>query len=849
MKWITLFAFILNNIFIVNISYAVGEDPAAARDAQEVERFRKEAEGIYGSLNGLSTVVPFEAFLTGYTNYFKYKKQGRLNNKPIMAFVNFSIPSASPRFAYVNFGDTKEVFITLSSHGVNSSSEGGRACERSRPFVKLLDSHKFYTPMCNQIYNVPAVAFDMEDSTGSTGMSEIGFLVTGSQGYGSRTKERPDAGVGDYISLTGLEKHNQDASSRSILLHDGGYVRMGANSAGCFVLPPDDFARLMPLMKNGMLLYAFTDKNITQASTEEIKEVAQESKTQQYEQVPASTPVKSRPEFEETSLAKAEPSMGALSKGILAIGAVGAVAAFLKTKKSNKEEKPTATGTLKGSTTYEKCQSLSNASWADTTEYIKQGGDPSVPFRGSWSELHRTLTENGTDNGEAIEIADERAATINDCVASAHISTRTDFTKENINQPDKKSSADGSITCVYEGPESQDYQPCLKAIEAHDALLANEQAAHKKQEEDYKSTAAKKVATINLDNAQAEALAQASALQSEHSTVALERAEISSNKIDQLAAVASRIPTIDSLYDECKANFAKHGTVSINEYNEFAKIYDSRSKPFTAERDYCLNAVSNGTRPVNNANAREQIKQVLKKFGREMDEYTSKSGALKDRAAKNPSMGSSSFAATLTDINFTTGGPGKSVGGYGRDGALLMYNGGSQDGKPGDASSYNGALSNSAGQNTYAGASYNGLKSNTLNSGNRAYGGSGSYEDYDGGLNGSSGRGSAGGSGIYDEDFHNKINMALQNPGKLNELKLSSEQLKEYEARKKYNESLARAPASDRSPAGKAGDVYSNAGDVKDERPVDISAKEMNIFDIISSRYTKKFSEDPTEGL
>jgi L,D-transpeptidase catalytic domain len=831
MKWIILFSFILNNALFINMAFAQEQN-------QNPDQERAKAEELYRSFSNtpLSSVVPLEAFIKGMAGVEKYKSS--LNKKTIITFINFAIPNNQPRLAFVNFGDQKQVLVTSVDHGINSSEENGRACEKNR-MGQLLDGGKT-VPLCQKIQNSKAIEFN---GPGGSGTSILGFSKAGE---GTSTSRHEQA-----ILVHGLESGNSNAASRSILFHDSGYAGTGWGfSAGCFSMTKDDFATLYPSLKGGTLVYSFRSDDVTPATQEEIKKAIAVPEDGELVSAPETPPQQSpKPDFEETELAKAEPSKDAKGMGIGGITAIAGVGtAVVMGSKSSKVGDNNAVAAsnlaasqenLQGSAKYEKCQGLSDTSWANTTEYINSGGNPSDRFRGSWAELNATVKRDSVENADAVDMAEERVATINDCVATAYISNRTDFTKPNINQPDKKTSSDGSITCVYEGPESQDYQACLKTIAEYEKLRKDEKSAHNQQAADYQASSQKRLNQVGGESAQAEALKQFSGLQADHSNIALERAEIANNNINSLASVAARIPTTDSLYDECKAKFAKHGTVSINEYNQFSKIYMIRPKAFSAERDYCLQAVTNGTKPLHNQEAREQIKQVLKKFGHEMEEYTSKSAALKNRTALTPSMDSGTFTRNLTDINFNSGGAGSPMAGFGsRDGSILLQGGAKGGGYGADGSTGTGLTgSGSNGAANAVGGSRGIAGSYDYGSGEGATGLS-SYK------NDSS---SSSGSGIYDQDFHNKINMALKNPEKLGELGLNQEQMKEYQAIKSYKDSLARSPTGGPGASGpeewNGRKPTSSAGDVKDERPVDIAAKEMNIFEIISTRYAKKYFE------
>jgi hypothetical protein len=827
------------------------------KDEQEKDQFKKEAQEIYRSVD-IASIVPYEAFFKGYVGYHKYRR--KLNGSPLISFLNYSIPSNQPRFVTVDFKARTTPFITHAAEGRNSASDGGSPCS----MVETIRVDGRSIPACEPFMGVPAVSFsDQHNSLKST----LGFILVAGPNFGKV--------VGKSLILRGLEEGNQGIESREILFHSGNYVEIGGNSWGCIAVPPSQFNKGFELLKNNTLIYSFegskfsgggpflsmaspleatlpkpvvipeslpsvapievTEPNAitTSVSEEELKSAVNSSKDQNYSPAPNVSNVKRETAaFEEQEIAKAPPSKMASSMGLSAVG--GAT----YTPKNNRPESPDI---LKGSSKYEECQKLSDAPWEDVVADIKAGENPSKHFAGSWNELQQTLKLESVENAPAIDRAEERVAIINDCVASAHISQRTDFSKKNINQPEKKSSEDGRINCVYEGPESQDYQACLETISAHDALLKEEADAHAKQAKDFKASSEKRVGNVAGENAQSQALEQFSGLQTDHANIATERANFSEKKLNLLMAIASQIPTTDSLYDECKAKFMKHGTVSINEYNEFAKIYSATPKNFKAERDYCLSAVTSGVKPLHNQPAREEVKKVLKKFGKEMEDYQSKSEALLNRSTLTPSLNDSSSGYSMTNLKsgeseFNSRGEGLLGSGRGRtqlnnvesksesSGGGPFFNRsnqvtGSSNGRVNQAS---GPFSSSSSASSFSSSAQGPFLGNTSNGINRESSGTKR-------------------NGIYNEEFYQRIDFALKNPERLAELKLSTEEMSEYLEKKRYNELMNKTnnDIGGRSPAT---DSKLVTQEIKNESvPVGISEKGQNLFEIISLRYAKKF--------
>jgi len=801
MKWL-----IVLNILFINIAFS--------NEKEDEEKFKKEAPEIYRSVK-INKLVPYEAFLKAYIAYFKYRN--RLNNTPIITFVNYSIPSTQQRLVTVNFQDKNIIYISHASHGRNSSSEGGRACTRNTS-VNFDGSQ---IPACPSIHGVPAVAFSTE---GHSLQSSLGMVIVSGAHHGSAgfTKYHPKS-----LTLMGLDKTNSEMESHGVVFHDGNYVAEGGTSFGCIAVPKETFNKGYEILKNNTLLFAFEGSNFSPNgegnayADASLKEAIESSKDKNFVAPPDTSGItKDNPSFAELDLSLAPPSIGARALGIQPVGGSGVTAPPPEL--------------LKGSTPFEDCQNLSNLSWPDTVKLVNSSANPAEVFKGSWSELHQTAKNESIEDYDSMQLGKARVTTINKCVAMAHLE-HADYKKPSLNQPDKKTSSDGSITCVYQGAESQDYSACTKAIDKNEALLKNEAEVHAKQESDFKDSSNTRVAQVIGDTAQSSALNEASGLQADHSKIALARAELSKQKIDQLAAVASQIPTVDSLYDECKDKFAKHGTVAIDDYNQFAKVYMKRPEPFEGERDYCLDAVKNGSNPIHNQKAREEIKKVLKKYGRDMDEYTSKSSSLLNRSTQTPTLSDSSFGMALTDLNMKNSLSTSSrdgVNGADQDDSMLLVNGNQKMSGSNGLGAY---LERTNGLGTQS-SRFNGVSV----SGNRGsqLGGLDSSTAYKGPAEvaGSTYGSSYGKGGIYDEDFYRKINTALDHPEKLASLNLSPAEMQEYNTRKAYKELMAKG-ANDvgaRAPA-------SGVNEIKDESLQGISSKEQNLFEIISSRYAKKF--------
>lgn len=738
-------------------SFAQTAGPAADLE------FEKESQEIYQAL-GLMNEVPKDVFDQGYIAFQSLKGEGKLAKLPLITFVNFSIPSNRERFFVVDLQAKTVVMRAQVAHGKNS---GG--------------------------HSAPATQFS---NTDNSLQSSLGFYLTGESYSGKH---------GLSLRLDGLSNGlNTNARDRAIVIHAASYVASGGRSYGCLALTPDNNTKAIALLKNRTLIYAYTSSQFAKLGSKDSAVVASSDKSYTTPADVSSV----EPEFATfesmPALSKATPSIG--SAGVVgAVGVAGVAGAVL----------------LKGSDKYEKCQNLSNTSWSDTVKGIESGKSPSTFFTGSWAALKNEVQENEVDNEDAVKLSEERLSDINDCVAMAHISTRTDFSKSSINTPETKSSADGKIKCVYNSPESQDYTTCVKSIATYEALGVEEKKIHAEQAQDLTASNAAKAATLTGGDVQAKALSYSQESQKDMSNIALERAEISNEKINQLQAIASKIPTKESLFDECEAKFSKHGIVSRDEYSAFLKMYSSKSVEPKLAASHCANAVSSSVNPIQNEVARGEIKKVLKEFGKEVEDYSSKSAAFLNR--ESPLLDSASGIGLVAQAGIGGGALTNGVSGfdteYASNGPSPLIQGANT---VGDSSAPTDM------KNHYKSASsFNSPVSSLLN-----FSGNSNTEEMNESENSRLVQ-----AGIYQQGFYQKINFALKNPDFLKSLNLSPEQMKEYLERKKYFDSLKEG--SERTPA-------SEGGSKRKKKESDLyfyHSKELDLFEIISKKYREVFHE------
>ncbi len=142
-----------------------------------------------------------------------------IHNDRYMVVIDYRKPSSVPRFFLVDLQE-ETVENMLVAHGKGSDPD--------------------HDGMADKFSNTP-------DSK----MTSLGSFVTGPTYYGRH---------GLSLRLIGLEKRNDKAEARAIVIHGAEYVDRGrkklGRSWGCPALSNADAQRVIPLIKDGVFVYA-----------------------------------------------------------------------------------------------------------------------------------------------------------------------------------------------------------------------------------------------------------------------------------------------------------------------------------------------------------------------------------------------------------------------------------------------------------------------------------------------------------------------------------------------------------------------------------------------------------------
>lgn len=159
------------------------------------------------------------------------KARKKITNKNFAVIIDYSKPSSQRRLYFLNLtnGKVEKYYV---AHGVNTGED------EALRFSNEVDSKK----------------------------TSLGFYLTGSVYDGSH---------GDSLYLHGLEKSNDRAFERAIVMHGAAYVsvdflekygRMG-RSWGCFAVSEAINKKLLPFIKNGAVFYAYHKNLMTMTET------------------------------------------------------------------------------------------------------------------------------------------------------------------------------------------------------------------------------------------------------------------------------------------------------------------------------------------------------------------------------------------------------------------------------------------------------------------------------------------------------------------------------------------------------------------------------------------------------
>ena len=185
-----------------------------------------------------SSGIDNEAFELGLNGYYRLKARGVVNND-FLTIADMSLSANEERFYVIDIKQQKVIYHTLVAHGNKSGDE------YATKFSNIESSHQ----------------------------TSLGFY---------KISETYDGKHGLSIRLDGLEKSNNLARERAIVIHQADYVsrefiarngRLG-RSFGCPALPEENYEDIVNTIKDGSCLFIYyPDENYLEDSELAVKMV------------------------------------------------------------------------------------------------------------------------------------------------------------------------------------------------------------------------------------------------------------------------------------------------------------------------------------------------------------------------------------------------------------------------------------------------------------------------------------------------------------------------------------------------------------------------------------------------
>jgi hypothetical protein len=196
--------------------------------------FEDSIQSLYNAIGLAQYGLKYEVFRYGMIGFHALKNEGKLGQKNIVSFIDFTQKSTEKRFYTVDLDELKVKFHSLVSHGKNTGE----------------NEAKFFS-------NIP-----------NSNQSSLGFYVTGETYVGSK---------GYSLRLDGVEGSiNNNMRNRAVVMHDAEYVseawikrygRIG-RSQGCPALPKDIAKKVIDTIKEKTAIFAYyNDQNYMKSSS------------------------------------------------------------------------------------------------------------------------------------------------------------------------------------------------------------------------------------------------------------------------------------------------------------------------------------------------------------------------------------------------------------------------------------------------------------------------------------------------------------------------------------------------------------------------------------------------------
>lgn len=275
--------------------------------------------------------------------------------------------------------------------------------------------------------------------------------------------------------------------------------------------------------------------------------------------------------------------------------------------------------------TVEQCQQLTSRNWEEVT--VQDGGRSRVTTEQVWEGAFVALINKANQELNNKFVASEIASVINNyaqlgqrlarsltqCEAFRSVtgftpadsgSERTQTQRRGTSRGNQRASADGQITCRSCGPQTQDYNACVSAVNAYDVALVGQAGFSGYQQLSYMDTTADIQANLRPDDAAAPLRGQEQALRAQ-SGLMQNQATVDGAKAATFVTMMNRIPTPEELVERCVQDGRRANAVDLvaGENTQIGRLYQKYISSF---QTLMSSAEANAIDPQNADQARAQ---------------------------------------------------------------------------------------------------------------------------------------------------------------------------------------------------------------------------------------------------
>lgn len=185
--------------------------------------FEDSIRSLYHSIGLAKIGMDYDVFRYGMIGFYSLKESGRLSDRNLVSFIDFTKPSTEKRFYTIDLDSRSVKFHSLVSHGRNTGEN-------------------MATSFSNRQHS---------------NQSSLGFYVTGETYVGSK---------GYSMRLDGVDgKYNSNMRNRAVVMHDAEYVSQGwitkygrlGRSQGCPALPKAISKKVIDTIKDKTVIFAY----------------------------------------------------------------------------------------------------------------------------------------------------------------------------------------------------------------------------------------------------------------------------------------------------------------------------------------------------------------------------------------------------------------------------------------------------------------------------------------------------------------------------------------------------------------------------------------------------------------